>query len=72
MTTKHPDVFLQDTGDFFRTYLAGDEMTRRNLALGMHMKLHDQNAELRRARTAAVVAFSLLVACIIGIVAATH
>lgn len=72
MTTQQPDIFLQDTGDFFRDYLAGDEMTRRNMALGMHLRLHQQNDELRRVRWLAVVAFTLFVACIVGILAATY
>ena len=72
MTIKQPDLFLADTGDFFRTYLAADTMTRNNLVLGMHMRLHEYDAEIKRVRMMAIIAFTLLIACIIGIVVATH
>jgi hypothetical protein len=74
MTTidVHSDIFLADTGDFFRAYIAGDDMTRRNMALGLHLRLRDQNAALARARGLAYISSVLLAACVIGILAATH
>jgi hypothetical protein len=66
------DLFLADTGDFLRAYLAGDELTRRNLVVYMHFRLRDTADELQRVKVAAAIITMLLVACLIGIIAATH
>ena len=63
--TPQQNPFQMETGDFFRLYTEADTMTRNNLVLGMHMKLHEYEEKLKRMRAIGVISAVLFGVCIL-------